>query len=297
MQNYIDLMTRLTTKLSNVTTPRGDRTGTGTASVFGERLVFDLDQGFPLLPYREMDFKNVVVELLWFLRGSTSIEFLERHGCKWWSEQCSKTGDVGPLYPLQWRGDGDEYPDQFFEAVSTLLNDPTSRRIVVNSWDAKTIPPNSNDYDDNVSRGRMAIAPCHPLFQFYVEEVEGRRFLQCQFYMRSSDTFLGLPANIASYALLTHIVAQLIGATPKKLIWIGGDVHLYANHLDAAKKLLDQRRAKKIELPIYTMPDLSKFGVRVDNGLNFDDDGLVGALTAGLHHYYPAAPIRARMAR
>ena len=321
MFNYMTLMEKLHARLAADSRP--DRTNTGTASIFGTSLEFDLRESFPLLPFRQMNFKDIVTELVWFLRGETNIKFLEDNGCKWWSNQCSKKGEVGPMYGAQWRGytdrDGSIKPDQFARAVNTLVNDPFSRRILVDSWEASKIPENNCDYDENVENGKMAIAPCHPLYQFYVEEIDGKRHLSCKFDMRSSDTFLGLPANIASYALLTHIVAGLTDMVPYRLCYGGGDVHLYSNHDKACTELLrqwredieqqmDERGISRINryrkweyltdtrCPKYQLPEEFLEKVTLED-LDFKVEGLVELLVSGLSDYKPQPPILARMAR
>lgn len=203
--------------------PKEDRTGTGTVSTFGERLRYDLSQGFPLVTTKRVHFKSLAVELLWFLRGGTNVRWLQEQGVTIWDEWASDTGDLGPVYGKQWRSwptpSGDV--DQLGAVVETLRTDPDSRRMVVSAWNVSDLP-------------EMALAPCHLLFQFYA--AGGR--LSCQVYQRSADLFLGVPFNIASYALLVHLVAQQVGMTPGDLVWVGGDCHVYANHVDQVREQL-----------------------------------------------------------
>jgi thymidylate synthase len=199
---------------------KSDRTGTGTHSLFGQQLRYDLAAGFPLLTTKKVHFKSVVYELLWFLRGDSNVAWLQEHGVTIWDEWASETGDLGPIYGVQWRSwptPTGEHVDQISAALELLRTDPDSRRIIVSAWNVGEIP-------------QMALAPCHALFQFYV--ADGR--LSCQLYQRSADLFLGVPFNIASYALLTHMFAQQSDLTPGELIWTGGDCHLYLNHLEQA---------------------------------------------------------------
>jgi len=322
MYQYMDLIKKLHCRLGS-TLSRPDRTNTGTASIFDHTLEFNLKDYFPLLPYREIDWNGIVAELVWFLRGETNIKFLEEHNCKWWSQQCDSEGNVGPMYGAQWRGytspDGHVRPDQFAITMRNLISDPYGRRHVIDSWEAAAIPENNCNYDDNVKAGKMAIAPCHHEYQFYVEERNGKQLLSLKFHMRSSDTFLGLPANIASYALLLHIVAGITGYTPYRLIYNGGDVHLYANHDEACSKLIMQyndmvvaellRRNRNREhsytqqfaiaeelCPKYKLPE--KFCELVNSSeLDFSHPDLVEVLKSGLTDYHPNGKIAARMAR
>lgn len=197
-------------------TPKADRTGTGTRSIFGHQLRYDLSQGFPLITTKKVHLKSIVYELLWFLRGDSNVKWLQEHGVSIWDEWADADGDLGPVYGVQWRSwptpDG-SHIDQISQVLQTLRNDPDSRRMIVSAW-------NVSELD------RMALAPCHAFFQFYV--ADGK--LSCQLYQRSADLFLGVPFNIASYALLTHMVAQQTGLQVGDFVWTGGDVHIYDNH-------------------------------------------------------------------
>jgi thymidylate synthase len=207
--------------------PKGDRTGTGTVSVFGYQMRFDLSAGFPLVTTKKVHFKSVAVELLWFLRGDSNVRWLQEQGVTIWDEWANADGELGPVYGVQWRSwptpDGG-HVDQIAEVVRLLREDPESRRIVVSAWNVGDIP-------------RMALAPCHAFFQFHVAENER---LSCQIYQRSADVFLGVPFNIASYALLTHMLAQQCDLEVGDLVWTGGDCHIYDNHRDQVETLLSR---------------------------------------------------------
>ncbi len=200
--------------------PKSDRTGTGTLSLFGRQLRFDLSGGFPLLTTKKIHVRSVVYELLWFLRGETNVAYLREHGVTIWDEWADEQGELGPVYGKQWRSWGSadgRHIDQISAVVRSLRTDPDSRRMLVSAWNVGEL-------------AQMALAPCHVLFQFYV--AAGR--LSCQLYQRSADVFLGVPFNIASYALLTCMLAQQCDLTPGEFVWTGGDCHLYLNHLDQA---------------------------------------------------------------
>jgi thymidylate synthase len=220
MKQYLDLMRQIRHDGAR----KEDRTGTGTLSVFGPQLRFDLREGFPLVTTKKIHLRSVVYELLWFLRGETNVAWLREHGVTIWDEWADEKGELGPVYGKQWRSwlapDGRTI-DQITQAVATLRSNPDSRRIIVSAW-------NVGELD------RMKLMPCHAMFQFYV--ASGR--LSCQLYQRSADVFLGVPFNIASYALLTHMMAQQCGLEPGEFIWTGGDTHLYLNHLAQADEQL-----------------------------------------------------------
>ncbi len=203
-----------------------DRTGTGTRSVFGWQMRFDLAKGFPLVTTKKVHWRSIVHELLWFLSGDTNVRYLRENGVTIWDEWADAQGELGPVYGYQWRhwptADGREI-DQITEVMERIRRDPDSRRLIVSAWNVADLP-------------RMALAPCHAFYQFYV--AQGR--LSCQMYQRSADIFLGVPFNIASYALLTHMVAQQAGLQPGEFIWSGGDCHLYLNHLSQAQEQLSR---------------------------------------------------------
>jgi len=226
MQAYLDLLRDVVDQGCD----KGDRTGVGTRSVFGRQVRFDLGQGFPLLTTKRVHVKSVIHELLWFLSGSTDNRDLRERGVSIWDEWATEEGDLGPIYGAQWRSwtcpDG-RVVDQLGELVETIRIRPNSRRLLVSAWNPADLPDESRSPQDNVRAGRMALAPCHCLFQFYV--AEGR--LSCQLYQRSADLFLGVPFNIASYALLTHLIAQQCDLEVGDFVHTFGDLHLYRNHL------------------------------------------------------------------
>ena len=207
-------------------TPKSDRTGTGTRSVFGRQLRFDLSQGFPLVTTKRVHFPSIAYELLWFLRGESNVRWLQEHGVTIWDEWADASGELGPVYGVQWRSwptPSGETIDQITQVVDEIRRNPDSRRLIVSAWNPADIP-------------RMALAPCHVMFQFYVS---GGR-LSCQLYQRSADIFLGVPFNIASYALLTHMVAQQTGLEVGDFVWTGGDCHIYDNHVEQVTEQLSR---------------------------------------------------------
>lgn len=222
MQSYLDLLTRILDE----GVEKSDRTGTGTLSVFGHQTRYDLSAGFPLLTTKKVHTRSVFGELLWFLRGDTNVRWLQERGITIWDEWADEHGDLGPVYGAQWRSwptpDG-HHIDQLRDVIEQIRANPDSRRLVVSAWNPVDIP-------------EMALAPCHALFQFYV--ADGR--LSCQLYQRSADVFLGVPFNIASYALLTHMVAQVTGLGVGDFVHTLGDAHLYLNHLDQAREQLSR---------------------------------------------------------
>ena len=222
MRQYLDLMERVLAD----GVEKHDRTGTGTLSVFGHQMRFDLDEGFPLVTTKKLHLKSIAYELLWFLRGDTNVKYLHEHGVSIWDEWADEAGELGPVYGQQWRSwpspDGNAI-DQIADVVAMIRKNPDSRRLIVSAWN----PPDI---------GKMALPPCHCLFQFYV--AKGR--LSCQLYQRSADIFIGVPFNIASYALLTMMVAQVTGLQPGEFIHTFGDAHLYLNHLEQARLQLSR---------------------------------------------------------
>lgn len=226
MKQYLDLMRDV---VENGVI-RGDRTGTGTRSVFGRQLRFDLNQGFPLVTTKTVHLKSVIVELLWFLQGRTDVNWLKERGCSIWNEWATEEGDLGPVYGKQWRSwacpDGSTI-DQISQVIEQIKTKPNSRRLIVSAWNPADLPDESLSPQENVKQGRMALAACHTLFQFYV--AEGK--LSCQLYQRSADLFLGVPFNIASYALLTHMIAQQCNLGVGDFVHTFGDCHLYNNHV------------------------------------------------------------------
>lgn len=222
MKQYLDLMQ----EILDHGTRKDDRTGTGTLSLFGHQMRFNLEDGFPLLTTKKLHLKSIIHELLWFLQGDTNIQYLKQHGIRIWDEWADDNGDLGPIYGAQWRSwttaDGRSI-DQISEVIASIMNNPDSRRLIISAW-------NVGELD------RMALMPCHAFIQFYV--AEGR--LSCQLYQRSADVFLGVPFNIASYALLTMMVAQVTDLKSGDFVHTFGDVHLYLNHLDQAREQLQR---------------------------------------------------------
>ena len=205
---------------------KDDRTGTGTTSVFGYQMRFDLNEGFPLVTTKKIHLKSVVYELLWFLKGDTNIGYLNEHGVRIWNEWADPNGDLGPVYGAQWRNWNGEAIDQLKAVVDTLKHNPESRRIIVSAWNPSVLPDTRKSFAENVANGKAALPPCHALFQFYV--ADGK--LSCQLYQRSADVFLGVPFNIASYALLTMMLAQVCDLQLGDFVHTFGDVHIYNNH-------------------------------------------------------------------
>lgn len=236
MQQYLNLLD----KILHEGVRKGDRTGSGTLSIFGHQMRFPLDEGFPLVTTKKIHIKSIIYELLWFLKGGTNLAFLHEHNVGIWDEWADDRGELGPVYGKQWRSwpaaDG-RHIDQITQVIEQLRTSPDSRRIIVSAWNVADLPDERISPQANVAQGKMALAPCHAFFQFYV--ADGK--LSCQLYQRSCDTFLGVPFNIASYALLTHLIAQQTGLAPGEFIWTGGDVHLYLNHLEQAKLQLTRK--------------------------------------------------------
>jgi thymidylate synthase len=263
MRAYLELMRHVRDHGAR----KADRTGTGTLSVFGQQLRFDLAAGFPIVTTKRVHFKSVAEELLWFLRGETNVRSLQEKGVTIWDEWADADGELGPVYGRQWRAwataDG-RHVDQIARVIEQLRDDPDSRRLIVSAWNVGELE-------------RMALAPCHAFFQFYVAE----RRLSCQVYQRSCDVFLGVPFNIASYALLTHILAQQADLAVGDLIWTGGDCHLYLNHLEQADTQLARTPQPLPTLALLRRPaDVA--------GYRFEDFQLIG--------YEPLAAIRAPVA-
>lgn len=207
---------------------KGDRTGTGTKSIFGHQMRFDLAEGFPLVTTKKVHLKSIIHELLWFLKGETNIAYLKENGVRIWDDWADEKGDLGPVYGYQWRNWNGEGIDQIKEVIDTLKNNPDSRRIMVSAWNPSVLPDTSVSFAENVANNKAALPPCHSFFQFYV--ADGK--LSCQLYQRSADVFLGVPFNIASYALLTLMVAQVCDLEAGDFIHTFGDVHIYNNHIE-----------------------------------------------------------------
>ncbi|MBY6677488.1 thymidylate synthase [Rhodococcus sp. BP-332] len=243
---YEDLLRRVLAE----GTPKSDRTGTGTTSLFGHQMRFDLSEGFPLVTTKRVHLKSIVHELLWFLRGESNVAYLRENGVTIWDEWADEKGDLGPVYGVQWRSwptPSGDHIDQISQVIDTIRRDPDSRRMIVSAWNVAEIPD-------------MALAPCHAFFQFYV--ADGK--LSCQLYQRSADMFLGVPFNIASYALLTHLVAAQTGLEVGDFVWTGGDCHIYDNHVDQVREQLTRdafpaptlRLAPRDSIFDYTFDDI-----------------------------------------
>ena len=209
-------------------TQKHDRTGTGTKSVFGYQMRFDLSEGFPMVTTKKLHLKSIVYELLWFLNGDTNIGYLQENGVRIWNEWADEKGDLGPVYGHQWRNWNSEEVDQITDIIKTLKSNPDSRRMLVSAWNPSVMPDSSKSFSENVANGKAALPPCHAFFQFYV--ADGK--LSCQLYQRSADIFLGVPFNIASYALLTMMMAQVCGYKVGDCIHTFGDAHIYNNHME-----------------------------------------------------------------
>ncbi len=237
MQAYLDLLR----DVLDTGTRREDRTGTGTLSVFGRQLRFDLEQGFPMLTTKKLHLRSIIHELLWFLRGDTNVAYLQEHGVRIWNEWAREDGDLGPIYGKQWRAWGTpsgETIDQISNVVEQIRSNPTSRRMVVSAWNVGELE-------------EMALSPCHCLFQFYV--ADGR--LSCQLYQRSADVFLGVPFNIGSYALLTLMLAKVTGLRPGDFVHTFGDAHLYLNHLEQTREQLSRAPRPLPRMKILRTPE------------------------------------------
>jgi thymidylate synthase len=270
MKQYLDLLRHITENGVN----KDDRTGTGTQSCFGYQMRFDLSEGFPLVTTKKLHLKSIIHELLWFLKGETNIAYLKNNGVRIWDEWADQNGELGPVYGKQWRsweGSGGKQVDQITDLINQLKTNPDSRRLIVSAWNVADLPS-------------MALMPCHVLFQFYVappEKPDRRRRLSCQLYQRSADVFLGVPFNIASYALLTLMIAQVSELEPGEFIHSFGDVHLYNNHREQA--LLQLTRTPN------TLPQM-KLNPGVKNIFDFKFEDFI------LENYHPHPSIKAQVA-
>ena len=215
---------------------REDRTGVGTRGVFGYQMRFDLSEGFPLLTTKKLHLKSIIHELLWFIKGETNIKYLQDNNVKIWDSWADEKGDLGPVYGHQWRNWNSDGIDQIAHLIDQITNNPNSRRMIVSAWNPSVLPDTAKSFSENVSNGKAALPPCHAFFQFYVSNGK----LSCQLYQRSADTFLGVPFNIASYALFTMMIAQVTDLEPGDFVHTFGDVHLYNNHIDQAKEQLSR---------------------------------------------------------
>jgi thymidylate synthase len=224
MKQYLDLIQHV---IDHGIT-KEDRTGTGTKSVFGYQMRFDLNEGFPMVTTKKLHLKSIIHELLWFLKGDTNIAYLKENGVKIWDAWANENGDLGPVYGYQWRNWNGDGIDQIKEVVETIKHNPDSRRMMVSAWNPSVLPDTSVSFAENVANNKAALPPCHAFFQFYVSDGK----LSCQLYQRSADIFLGVPFNIASYALFTMMLAQVTGLKCGDFIHTFGDAHIYSNHMD-----------------------------------------------------------------
>ena len=264
MENYHDLLRQIRDHGAR----KNDRTGTGTLSIFGHQMRFDLAGGFPMVTTKKLHWKSIVHELLWFIKGDTNVKYLQDNGVRIWNEWADETGSLGPVYGVQWRSwpdpKGGEI-DQLQRVIDRIKRRPDSRRHIVTAWNPADLPDERLSPQDNAREGRMALAACHCLFQFYV--ADGK--LSCQLYQRSADVFLGVPFNIASYSLLTLMIAQVTGLKPGEFIHSFGDAHLYLNHLDQVDEQLSRDH--------YPLPQVKINPDRKDiDDFVFEDFELVG---------------------
>lgn len=223
---------------------KGDRTGTGTKSVFGYQMRFDLNEGFPMVTTKKLHLKSIIYELLWFLKGDTNIGYLKDNDVKIWNEWANENGDLGPVYGHQWRNWNSEEIDQISELITTLKTNPNSRRLLISAWNPSVLPDTTKSFAENIENGKVALPPCHAFFQFYVADNK----LSCQLYQRSADVFLGVPFNIASYALLTMMIAQVCDLGVGEFIHTFGDAHIYNNHFEQVELQLSRE--------IYPLPKM-----------------------------------------
>jgi thymidylate synthase len=237
MQNYLELLQLIKDK----GVEKGDRTGTGTKSIFGHQMRFDLSKGFPMVTTKKLHLKSIIHELLWFIQGDTNIKYLKENGVKIWDAWANEQGDLGPVYGAQWRNWNGEGIDQIKNLIEQIKTNPNSRRLMVSAWNPSVMPDTSVSFEENIANNKAALPPCHAFFQFYVSDGK----LSCQLYQRSADVFLGVPFNIASYALLTLMVAQVCDLKPGDFVHTFGDVHMYLNHQEQVDLQLS-RTPKKL---------------------------------------------------
>ena len=242
MKQYLDLVKHV---LKNGEY-KGDRTGTGTKSVFGYQMRFDLNDGFPLVTTKKLHLKSIIHELLWFINGETNIKYLKDNGVKIWDAWADESGNLGPVYGSQWRNWNNEKIDQISQLIDLINNNPESRRMLVSAWNPSVLPDTKKSFGENVMNGKAALPPCHAFFQFYVSNNK----LSCQLYQRSADIFLGVPFNIASYALFTHMIAHVCELDVGDFVHTFGDAHIYNNHTDQIEMQLSRSPRK---LPILNI--------------------------------------------
>jgi thymidylate synthase len=242
MKQYLDLIQHVV----NNGVEKSDRTGTGTKSVFGYQMRFNLSKGFPLVTTKKLHTKSIIYELLWFLNGETNIDYLKNNGVKIWDAWADNNGDLGPVYGFQWRNWNNDNIDQISELIKTIKSNPDSRRMLISAWNPSVLPDTSVSFSENVKNGKAALPPCHAFFQFYVSENK----LSCQLYQRSADIFLGVPFNIASYALLTHMIAHVCNLDVGDFVHTFGDAHIYTNHMEQINLQLERDPKKPPTLKI-----------------------------------------------
>jgi len=242
MKQYHDLVKHV---LENGT-EKSDRTGTGTKSVFGYQMRFDLQEGFPLVTTKKLHLKSIIYELLWFLKGETNIGYLKENGVKIWDAWANENGDLGPVYGFQWRNWTNDNIDQISQLIDTIKNNPDSRRMLISAWNPSVLPDTNKTFSENVKLGKAALPPCHAFFQFYVANNK----LSCQLYQRSADIFLGVPFNIASYALLTEMIAHVCNLQAGDFVHTFGDAHIYKDHFDQMELQLKREPRTLPELKI-----------------------------------------------
>ena len=265
MKQYLDLVKHVLEKGDF----KEDRTGTGTKSVFGYQMRFDLSKGFPMLTTKKLHLKSIIYELLWFLKGDTNIKYLNENGVRIWNEWADENGDLGPLYGFQWRNWNGDNIDQIKELIDNLKKNPNSRRMLVSAWNPSVLPDTSKSFNENISQGKAALPPCHALFQFYVNDGK----LSCQLYQRSADVFLGVPFNIASYSLFTLMIAQVCGYIPGDFIHTFGDAHIYTNHFDQVKLQLTRSPKQLPTIEINSkITDIFNFSFEDFKLINYDPD-------------------------
>ena len=236
MRQYLDLVKHV---LENGE-QKEDRTGTGTKSVFGYQMRFNLGEGFPMVTTKKLHLKSIIYELLWFLKGDTNIKYLKENGVNIWNAWADSNGDLGPVYGFQWRNWNNDGIDQISNLISNLKNNPSSRRHLISAWNPSVLPDTSKSFETNVANGKAALPPCHAFFQFHVINKK----LSCQLYQRSADVFLGVPFNIASYSLLTLMIAQVCDLKPGDFVHTFGDTHIYSNHFEQMNLQLNREPRK-----------------------------------------------------
>lgn len=273
MKQYLDLVQHVMENGCQ----KGDRTGTGTKSVFGYQMRFDLNEGFPMVTTKKLHLKSIIYELLWFLKGDTNIKYLQENGVKIWDEWADANGNLGPVYGHQWRNWNSEEIDQISDLITELKSNPNSRRMLVSAWNPSVLPDTKKSFEENVANDKAALPPCHAFFQFYV--ADGK--LSCQLYQRSADIFLGVPFNIASYALLTMMIAQVCDLGVGEFIHTFGDAHIYNNHFEQLELQLSRETR-----PLPKM--ILNPAIRNIFDFDFDDFTLEG--------YDPHPPIRGSVA-